>query len=135
MAEQAPTRAALETIFDECRQCGACCKHYRKILLQPEEVDRIRKLGGHVGRIKRLDGKRKEGDAGDQQTFMVHPDEKGCVFLHKVDGKYRCKIYHYRPKVCRGFKCNLADDSISQVLFKDSFLLLGLDSFGRKLER
>ena len=41
--------AALRTIFAECRQCGTCCRSYRKIALQPDEVDFIKKMGGHVG--------------------------------------------------------------------------------------
>ena len=40
---------ALRTIFDECRQCGTCCKKYRKIVLQPDEGEFIEKMGGHVG--------------------------------------------------------------------------------------
>jgi len=39
----------LNSIFHDCRQCGTCCKEYRKILLQPDEVAFITKMGGHVG--------------------------------------------------------------------------------------
>ncbi|RLB62911.1 MAG: YkgJ family cysteine cluster protein, partial [Deltaproteobacteria bacterium] len=42
-------KSSLDSIFHECRQCGACCKKYRRILLQPDEVEFIKKMGGHVG--------------------------------------------------------------------------------------
>ncbi len=130
----------LDTIFDECRQCGSCCKKYRKILLQPDEVDFIVKMGGHVGVSVRLNDLREKNmdelvaeAKGKKKIFMIHPDDKGCIFLEKRDGKYRCKIYHYRPRTCVGFKCNLADNSFKEVFEDDTIHLLGLDKFGNPL--
>jgi Fe-S-cluster containining protein len=134
--------AALKTIFHECRQCGSCCRTYRKILLRPEEVGFIRKMGGHVGVDLTLAELRENAlnDLTDQalskgKIYMIHPDDKGCIFLEKRDGKYRCQIYHYRPQTCRGFRCNMADTSFRDIFSRDANLLLGLDRFGLPLKR
>ena len=129
---------ALKSIFHECRQCGTCCKKYKKILLRPEETAFIEKMGGHVGvnvsmaqiREKGLEQAmedvRKEG-----KVYMIHPDDHGCVFLQEKNGKFYCKIYNWRPKTCRGFRCNLADDSFLNLFGGDDAIhLLGTDRFG-----
>lgn len=131
----------LNTLFDECRQCGTCCKSYRKVLLEPDEVDRMRALGAEIGvmvnlndlRTKTMDQLVDEA-RGEKDIHMIHPDSKGCMFLHRVNGKSRCKIYHYRPRSCRGFRCSLSDHSMEQLLFSDAIYLLGEDRFGRKFE-
>jgi Fe-S-cluster containining protein len=131
---------SLDTIFHECRQCGTCCKKYRRILLHPDEIDFIKKMGGYVGvdlHINDLRGKTlaeasKEAQAAGK-VYMIHPDDKGCVFLQKNNGKYSCKIYHYRPRVCRGFKCNLVDQSFLQLINDDAITLLGQNQFGLPL--
>jgi uncharacterized protein len=128
---------ALKTVFHDCRQCGACCKSYRKITLHPDEVDFIRKMGGHVGveaslaelRRHPLEELIREANARGK-VYMIHPDDRGCVFLQKRDDKYQCKIYHYRPRTCRGFKCNLADNSLLDIFGRNATALLGLDAFG-----
>lgn len=134
--------ASLRTIFAECRQCGTCCKSYRKITLQPEEVDFIRKMGGHVGvdvSLAQLRDKTMDellADASETgKIFMIHPDDKGCVFLQKINGKYACKIYHHRPRTCRGFRCNLADSSFLDLFGTNSIHLLGQDRFGLPLKK
>ena len=132
---------ALKTIFYECRQCGTCCKAYGKILLHPEEVDFIRKMGGHVGvsaslselRVKPLE-ELIQTARRDGKIYMIHPDNKGCVFLQKHNSKYHCRIYHHRPRTCRGFKCNLADRSFLEVFGREASLLLGLDQYGLPLK-
>ncbi|WP_419661881.1 conserved uncharacterized protein, UPF0153 [Desulfosarcina variabilis str. Montpellier] len=133
---------ALKTLFDECRQCGSCCKKYRKIRLHADEVDFIRKMGGHVGvsaslaqlREKPLETLIEEGKASGR-VYMIHPDDKGCIFLQKRNGKYACKIYNYRPRTCRGFRCNMADNTFMDVFGQDATVLLGMDSFGLPLKR
>ncbi len=130
----------LDTIFHECRQCGLCCRSYSKVLLKPDEVDTIKKLGGHVGlmialndlRDKPLDELIKDARYQDK-IYMIHPDNKGCIFLGKKNNKYFCKIYHYRPESCKGFRCNMADKSIETLLLDDPNILLGTDKYGRKL--
>ncbi len=130
----------LNTIFDDCRQCGTCCKKYRKIVLQPDEVSFIKQMGGHVGVDISLKDIREQGiDAATREArergrvFMIHPDEKGCMFLEKRNEKFFCKIYHYRPRTCRGFRCNLADNSFLTLFGDDSMHLLGQTSFGLPL--
>lgn len=127
----------LNTIFHECRQCGTCCRKYRKIALKEDEVAFIEKMGGFVGvdvsmkniREKGLDEASREAKASGK-VYMIHPDDKGCVFLSKVNGKATCKIYNYRPQTCRGFRCNMADSSFLSLFGDESTSLLGLDSFG-----
>ena len=132
----------LDTLFQECRQCGTCCKTYRKVLLEPDEIDRLRALGAEIGVMVHLNDLREKSMAelveeakGKENVYMIHPDGKGCMFLQKVNGKYCCKIYHYRPRACRGFRCSLADQSMEQLLLNDATYLLGEDRFGMKLER
>ena len=133
--------SALRTLFHECRQCGACCKNYRKIVLQPDEVDFIRKMGGHVGVDARLADLRQRPLAELIETakrhgkiYMIHPDDKGCIFLQKRNAKYYCKIYHHRPRTCRGFRCNMADSSFLDIFGRDATALLGMDSWGRPIK-
>ncbi|PHR28514.1 MAG: hypothetical protein COA36_06460 [Desulfotalea sp.] len=128
----------LKTIFHECRQCGTCCKEYRKISLRADEVAFIEKMGGHVGVNvsmaeiceKGLERASKEAKQKGK-VYMIHPDEKGCIFLQHKNNKYYCGIYHYRPRVCRGFRCNLADDSFLNLFVGEGAMhLLGKDAFG-----
>jgi uncharacterized protein len=130
----------LNTIFHECRQCGTCCKKYRKVTLYADEVLYIKKMGGHVGvniSMQEIWEKELEQATADAEAagkiFMVHPDEKGCVFMEQRNEKYYCKIYHYRPRTCRGFKCNMADDSFFSLFADDATSLLGQDRFGLPL--
>ena len=86
---------ALKTIFHECRQCGICCKEYKKISLLADEVEFIEKMGGHVGvnvsmaeiREKGLEGATKEAKK-DGKMYMIHPDDKGCVFFLLGSGDF-----------------------------------------------
>ena len=130
----------LKTIFDECRQCGTCCKKYKKVLLQEDEPAFITKMGGHVGvdaTLKELREKSLEQLIQEKKesgkVYMIHPDDKGCMFLECHNGLYRCKIYNYRPLSCRGFRCNLADDSLLSLFADDPIHLLGQDRYGLPL--
>ena len=131
----------LDTIFQECRQCGTCCKTYKKVLLKPDEVERMKKLGANVGimiKLNDLRNKTIEELAKEEQNkdkiYMIHPDGKGCMFLEKRNDKYYCKIYHYRPESCKGFKCNMADESVNGLFMQDSIYLLGVDRFGKEIK-
>lgn len=127
----------LKTIFQECRQCGTCCKRYKKVLLQGDEVKFIKKMGGHVGIDATLRQLREkplsqlvEENKENGKVYMIHPDDNGCVFLQCRNELYYCKIYHYRPLSCQGFRCNLADSSFLDLFGGDATGLLGLNSFG-----
>ncbi len=139
MTEIAET--ALNTLFTPCRQCGNCCKQYRKITLEKDEVEFIKKMGGHVGIDVSLSDIREMGidqarekAAERGKLFMIHPDDKGCIFMEKRNEKVYCKIYHYRPNACRGFRCNMADGSMMSLSGSDAILLLGQNSFGMPLK-
>lgn len=132
---------SLKTIFTPCRQCGNCCKQYRKITLQGEEAAFIKKMGGHVGVDISLKDIREMGidmarEKAEQRgkLFMIHPDDKGCIFLERRNDNYFCKIYHYRPQACQGFRCNMADESMMALTGQDAILLLGQNTFGMPLE-
>ena len=134
--------ATLRTIFAECRQCGTCCRSYQKIVLQPDEVAFIKKMGGHVGVAVSLNHLREktmetliEEARADGKIHMIHPDGQGCVFLQRRDGKHVCRIYHNRPRACRGFRCNFADSSFFDLFATKAMPLLGLDQFGLPLSR
>lgn len=134
--------ASMKTILHQCRQCGTCCKKYKKVLLQGDEVEFIKKMGGHVGvdatlrelREKPLNQliaeKREKG-----KVYMIHPDDKGCIFLEQRNDLYYCKIYHYRPLSCRGFRCNLADETFLSLFADGAIHLLGQDRFGLPLAK
>jgi len=131
----------LKTIFNKCRQCGTCCKKYKKVLLQGDEPAFIKKMGGHVGVDATLKELREtpleqliEEKKRIGKVYMIHPDDKGCMFLECYNGLYRCKIYNYRPLSCRGFRCNLADDSLLSLFADDAIHLLGQDRFGLPLQ-
>ena len=141
MTERSLDSATLNTIFSDCRQCGACCKRYRRIRLQAEEVSFIKRMGGYVGMNLSLNALRDHSleelvvqAKARGEIYMIHPDDKGCVFLEKRNGKHICKIYHYRPRTCRGFKCNLADNSLMNILGDDAIWLLNQNRYGLKLE-
>lgn len=132
-----PDADLLNTIFHDCRRCGTCCRTYRKVPLEPVEVDRIERLGGHVGVALSMKTIREKGLAqarhearSEGRLYMIHPDDRGCVFLERRDGRYSCRIYHYRPKACRGFRCNLADDSFLTLFGDGATCLLGQNDYG-----
>ena len=135
-------QSSLNTLFSDCRQCGSCCKKYRKITLHEDEVDFIKRMGGYVGinismkeiREKGMENARNDA-AENGKVYMIHPDDKGCIFLERRNDIYHCKIYHYRPQACRGYRCNLADDSMLTIISDDAHLLLGQNSFGLPLEK
>lgn len=110
--------------------------------MDADEVAFIKRMGGHVGinismkeiREKGLENARKEA-AENGKVFMIHPDDKGCIFLERRNDLHSCKIYHYRPQACRGYRCNLADDSMLTMISGDAHLLLGQNSFGLPLEK
>ena len=136
-----PGQAELNSIFNDCRQCGTCCKQYRKILLLGSEVEFIRKMGGHVGVDVSLNDLRErsmeelvEAARAKGKVYMIHPDDRGCVFLEKRNQKYFCKIYPHRPKTCKGFRCNLADSSMLDLFAGDAIHLLGQNRFGLPLK-
>jgi Fe-S-cluster containining protein len=98
-------------------------------------------MGGYVGMNLSLDALRDHSlkELADEakargEIYMIHPDDKGCIFLEKRNGRHFCKIHHYRPRTCRGFKCNLADNSFMNILGDDAIWLLNQNRYGMRLE-
>lgn len=76
----------------KCKRCAECCK-YTIVKLFKEDIERIKKAGYKEDFFVRYDSHIKS---------PVLRNEKGsCVFLEKKKGKYQCKIYDIRPRVCR----------------------------------
>lgn len=74
------------------RSCADCCK-YLTVKLYKKDIENIKREGFD------------EAFFMDFDTHIKSPvlriiNEK-CVFLGKKKGRYYCKIYKSRPKVCR----------------------------------
>lgn len=67
-----------------CRRCGNCCK--LRVRLSKEDIKRITKSGNKNFVEDGVWLKRVNG---------------WCKFLEIKNGKARCTIYNYRPKICR----------------------------------
>lgn len=142
MQATVPENIDLNSLFQPCRQCGTCCKTYKKVLLHPDEVEYIKKMGGNVGVNATLKELREqslqqivEANKHTRKIYMIHPDDTGCIFLECHNGLYCCRIYHYRPHSCRGFRCNTADDSFRNLIGDNAIHLLGLNNSGLPLTK
>jgi Fe-S-cluster containining protein len=86
-----------ETVF-ECINCGLCCRdagrHVRRIVLTPEDADRIAQAT-HLA----LEGFSKITNRASAPFFRIVRKESGtCIFL---DSNSMCRIYNSRPLICR----------------------------------
>ena len=116
--------AAMQGIFKkqnfQCnRYCGECCK---KLVVEvtPSEIKKIKSLG-----CKEEDFLVK--DFFGEGKNVLKRDKNGCIFLKKEEyGRYSCKIYENRPKICKdypffngnGVKSCLPQDMYPNVFFK-----------------
>jgi Fe-S-cluster containining protein len=74
-----------------CKRCGYCCTLIP--VISPMEKLRIALHGYKNFSEKDINGK-----------TCIRLINKGCCFLQrKDDGTTECKIYRFRPKVCRDF--------------------------------
>jgi len=78
------------TYIPECTVCALCCKKYKKIEIEKEDVKKY--------------GEQNCWTVGDKHYLKM--DSNGCVFLENG----LCTIYEKRPNVCsnygvRGKKC------------------------------
>ena len=74
------------------RSCGDCCI-YLTVRLNKKEIEAIKKAG--YDDFYEYDSHIKNN--------VMKLGEDGCPFLGKKKGKYYCKIYSIRPKVCRQY--------------------------------
>jgi Fe-S-cluster containining protein len=72
-----------------CINCGCCCR--LRVELSDDEIRKIRK---HV----KIEFAEKE-----KNKNYIKRINKYCIFLKILEGKSRCMIYPYRPKICRNF--------------------------------
>ena len=74
------------------RSCVDCCK-YLTVKLTKKDISNIQKEG--------------YDNFYDYDSHIKSPvlkwTDDGCPFLGKKKGKYYCKIYNSRPKVCRKY--------------------------------
>lgn len=76
----------------KCERCADCCK-YLTIKLYKKDIKEIKKAGYAQDFFLEYDNYIK--------SPILRRINKGCVFLGKKKGKYYCKIYEIRPKICR----------------------------------
>src|SRR3989338_6250988 len=80
-----------------CDSCAQCCKAF-DVKLFKEDIRRIKKAGYDEDFFMEPDGiSRKPND------YVLRKQNGQCVFLGKRSGKYYCKIYDIRPKICRKY--------------------------------
>jgi len=82
-----------------CNRCGACCRSPR---LYPEDVRRILDLGNRKQDFVQKDIRGR--------SYMQEKDG-WCIFLAKKGKKASCKIYPFRPNICRQYPSELRNGS------------------------
>ncbi len=75
----------------DCTQCGDCCK--LSVIPTEEDTQRIEKHG--YKRSNFMDGKK-----------LKRLSDGSCIFLGKKKSKYICKIYKFRPAICKRWPFN-----------------------------
>ncbi len=74
-----------------CERCGDCCR-YLTVKLSKEDISAIKEKGFEEGFFVVFDDFIK--------SEVLKRDDKGCVFF---DGGSCCKIYDFRPTVCKRY--------------------------------
>jgi len=76
----------------KCGRCGQCCIKLT-VWLYKEDIGRIKERfdENYFAEKSLLDG---------NPVLVLKKNKDGCVFLEKRRGKYSCKIYGIRPKIC-----------------------------------
>ena len=84
----------------ECTQCGKCCSGPGEgyIWVTRPEIEFISDyLKIPTGQLREKYLKR----VGKRVTIIEHKTTKDCIFLEKIDGEKKCRIYPVRPNQCR----------------------------------
>jgi len=74
----------------KCEKCGYCCT--LRVRLSLLEFLKIY-----------FKGKRNFSEKGSNNKRYIKIENNKCFFLTKKDKKPFCKIYQYRPKMCREY--------------------------------
>ena len=93
---------SIETVLDDCQDCGECCK-WQEVGVDDEE-------------IKVIADKLDIVDFTTQQylgilepiyyLILKHKPNGHCIFLECDESKYTCSIYEIRPKFCAEYPSN-----------------------------
>lgn len=73
-----------------CRRCGSCCKPL--VIVTKVDIARLKKTGRKEADFVMSDGRKK-----------VLKNTGRCIFLSFSGRKAFCKVYEYRPKICRTY--------------------------------
>ena len=73
----------------DCKRCGLCCRFL--VRLDDEDIDKI-KAKGH-----------KDFFETKKNKHYMKRINYYCYFLKLDKGMCSCKIYNYRPKICKNF--------------------------------
>ena len=76
------------------RKCADCCK-YLTVKLSKKDISAIKREG--------YDEKAFMGFDCHIGSYVLKLNDEGCIFLGEMNGKYYCRIYSIRPKVCRQY--------------------------------
>ena len=74
----------------KCKRCGYCCTLLPK--LSEDDIARIEKSG--FGRDYFL-------EIGRMGDFRIKMADNKCIFLERDGNRFKCRIYEFRPEVCR----------------------------------
>jgi Fe-S-cluster containining protein len=91
----------------KCKQCGKCCFKYT-VKVTDAEIRRIEKEGYEKDKFA-------EPDDFDPSTgnYALRRVDDQCIFLFKDKGKYVCRIYSIRPKICKEYPFNESKEIMS----------------------
>jgi len=96
----------------KCKRCGECCYPPR---LYSADIRRIKKADYDEVDFVYIDDLKN--------TYMKDKKNNKCIFLKKKGKLYECRIYQYRPGVCREYPSELINGSCKpEKLAFDSFL-------------
>ena len=80
-----------------CKRCGECCHSPR---LYKADIKRIEKAG--IKDFYYMD---------NFEVPYINDVNDWCMFLKRIKNKISCKIYNYRPKICRQYPSRLIKGS------------------------
>ncbi len=90
----------IDGLHFECAQCGRCCSGPGEgfIWVSRPEIQFIADyLKIHVRELRRKYLKR----VGMRLTIIEDKNTKNCIFLERIDGEKKCRVYPVRPNQCR----------------------------------
>jgi len=74
-----------------CKRCGHCCR----LLVQVSEKD--------ISRLEKVGYKRKDFLEKKKDKYYIKRINGYCPWLKIENGNAKCKVYEYRPNICRIF--------------------------------